>query len=703
MSTITLTINGRQVEAQKDQTVLQAALAAGIYIPTMCSHPLLESQGGCKLCVVEIDGDANQPVTSCTTPVRAGMQVVTKSTLLDEVRRSNMELMLAAHPHDCTGCRSYGNCELQAMMQYLSVSHARLKSIDRVTSQINRVNPLIDREMERCIACGRCVRICKDVRGVGILDYKKAQGETYIGTKDDLPLDAADCRFCGACIAVCPTGALQDREGIHRKDLARELSLVPCRGECPNHIDIPTYIRFVHEGKCDEAVATIREKAPFPHTLGHACSRFCETGCKRTGLNDPVSIRNIKRYAAENDHTQIWKTRSVQLPDTGKRVAVVGSGPCGLTAAYFLRRKGHRVTVLERDSVAGGMLSIGIPHYRLPQKDVQKEIQQIADTGVKIRTNSPVTSLERLLQQGYDAVLVATGAGMGRRLRLDGSNEAQTTTAVEFLRRYALGEDLSQFHQGTRVVVMGGGNVAFDAARSARRLGAQVSLVCLEDDDQMLADPEEIQQGREEGIHIYSGESALCFETQDERITGLKTIHVASFCFEEGNLHMETVPGTEKLIPADLVIFATGQRQDLPLGFGLALEKSGAPLQRDGRTDKEGVFVAGDVVTGTKSIIHAIAAGRLVARQMDQYLGGDGQVEEVLARREVLSPLIGKIQGFADIPRQHPHKVSLEKRLEGVLVSAGLDQEQAGCEAGRCLQCDLRLDIPAVPLWNTYH
>lgn len=702
MNTIKLSINGREVTAREGETILRAALNAGIYIPTLCSHPMLESQGGCKLCVVEIDGDTEHPVTSCTTPVREGMQVMTKTARLDEIRRTSLELMLAAHPHDCTGCRSYGRCELQAMMQYMSVTHARMKTIHRATNEINRVNPLIDREMERCIACGRCIRMCKDVRGVGVLDYQKVEGETYIGTKGDLPLTDADCRFCGACIAVCPTGALQDREGVFRKDLPREQAIIPCQAECPAHIDIPAYIRLIQEGKCDEAVATIREKVPFPHTLGHVCSHFCEQGCKRVGLNEAVSIRNLKRYAVENDQTEIWKTRTTKAADTGKHVCIVGSGPCGLTAAYFLRKKGHKVTVLERLSVPGGMLTTGIPHYRLPQNDVRREIQVIQDMGVQIRTNSPVPSVPQLMQQGYDAVLIATGAGAGKTLRLDGLNSEQAITAVDFLRKVALGEDIPLIAPESRVVVLGGGNVAFDAARSARRLGAHVSLVCLEDFAQILADPEEVQQSAEEGVMIYSGESSLCFQTENGRITALKTIQVSSFSFDEGNLHMETIPGTEKLIPMTAVIFATGQKQDLTPAFGLPLEADGSPSHTDEATPLAGVYVAGDAVTGTKSIIHAVQAGRDAAQQMDVYLGGDGNIDETLAVRAEPAEDIGKIEGFAGLARQEPSCAAVADRLSGAQVCGCFDSDQAACETTRCLQCDLRKGIATVQLWTSF-
>ena len=203
-----------------------------------------------------------------------------------------------------------------------------MRHVTKKTTKINTVNPLIDREMERCIQCGRCVRVCADVRGVKVLDYQKKDGETYIGTLNDLPLDASGCRFCGACVEVCPTGALQDREGVFRKDLIRDEALIPCSAECPAHINIPQYIRMIAEGNYDAAVATIREKVPFPMSLGYVCTSYCQKKCKRNGLNGAVDIKGLKLFAAKHDTTQSWKDQYVKAaPATGKKVAVVGGGP----------------------------------------------------------------------------------------------------------------------------------------------------------------------------------------------------------------------------------------------------------------------------------------------------------------------------------------------------------------------------------------
>lgn len=705
MGTIKLTIDGTEVEAREGQSVLDAALEAGIYIPHLCSHPDLTPQGGCKLCVVEIDGESAQPVTSCTTAVREGMTVVTRSEGLNRLRRMSMELMLAGHPGDCTSCRSYLNCELQAMMQYLSVSHARMRDVHRTATRLCADNPLIDREMERCIQCGRCVRACGELRGVGILDYKKRSGEVYIGTPDDLPLNQADCRFCGACVEVCPTGALQDREGVFRKDLPREQALIPCSAECPAHINIPGYLRMIAQGKYAEAVAVIREKVPFPHALGRVCTHYCEKGCKRGGLNSAVAIRDLKRFAVEHDDKELWREKSVHLPATGKKVAVVGAGPCGLTAAYYLAKKGHAVTVLERLPVAGGMMTTGIPSYRLPREEVKREVDIILEAGVELKTGVNVESAPALLAEGYDAVLVAVGAAAGKVLPLEGYVPGQCTTAVELLRAVSLDQPTPLVGPGKRVLVLGGGNVAFDAARVSARLGAQVTVTCLEAREQMLADEEEIVQAQEEGVTVLPGRTNLRFVNENGVLTGLETAQITGFRFEAGKLMVDLVPGSEEMLPADAVIFAAGQKSDLTGDFGLPLNRFGYPeLAGEGHaTPVAGVYVAGDAVTGTKAVIDAIQGGREAAAELDAWLGGDGDIEEHLVDLPAAEPNIGKIPGFAFEERAESAVLPAEARRDSfAVVDGGYTEEQAKAEAERCLKCPLRTQIQPVKLWTAY-
>ena len=713
MGKVNLWIDGVQVTAEEGTSVLNAALDAGIYVPHICSHPDLEPQGGCKLCVVEIDGE-DAPLTSCTTKVAEGMKVRTKTDQLDRLRRASMNFMFAGHPGDCGGCRSFGNCELQALFQYLNASvNPSMRHIPKATTKINTVNPLIDREMERCIQCGRCVRVCQDIRGVKVLDYQKREdGETYIGTLNDLPLDASGCRFCGACVEICPTGALQDREGVFRKDLKREEALIPCSAECPAHINIPQYIRMIAEGNYDAAVATIREKVPFPMSLGYVCTSYCQKQCKRKGLNGAVDIKGLKLFAAKHDETQSWKEQYIKAaPATGKTVAVVGGGPAGLTAAYYLAKKGHAVTLFERYPTCGGMLSYGIPAYRMPREETQKEVDLIAATGVKIVTNHTVTDV-KALKADFDAVLVTVGASDGKIIPVANNNPAQETTAIDVLRDISLGKETTpKVGPGVKVLVYGGGNVAYDAARSCARLGADVTVVCLESREkgQMTADDEEIDQATEEGVKLYSGYSNTGF-TQDENgnVTGLNCFAISNFKFGPNGLEVDRIPDSEVFIPCDVVIYASGQKTNLTEGFGLEINRPGYPVDPETgksgfKTSVEGVYTAGDVITGTKSVISAIAGGREAAGQIDKILGGDGDIEEKLVDVPAPDPFIGQIEDFAELPRQCADITPCdERKCSFVRVDNNFTEEQAKAEAARCLKCPLRLQLHRNKLWTEY-
>jgi len=563
---------------------------------------------------------------------------------------------MASHPSDCTGCPKYLKCELQALMQYLSVSDSRLRKLpgnDYMTEE----NPLLIRDLTRCVLCGRCVRACKELYGAGILDFHRAGTKTWIAPKRGAGLlKEGDCRFCGSCAAVCPTGAVRDKSELFDGFDSEEKALVPCRNRCPAGIDVPRYTSLIRMGEYTGALAVIREKAPFPLTLGYVCMRFCESACRRKDVNEAIGIRKLKKFAATMGEKTYAKK---QAKPTGKKAAVIGAGPAGLTAAYFLAQKGHSVDVFERLPHAGGMLRVGIPDSRLPAEIVDGEINSILEeTGVNLFLSREAGTPNDLINSGYDVVIVATGAHKGKRLSIPGNGLAGVVTAVEFLAS-------PKAHR--KAVVIGGGNVAFDSARTAKRLGAeQVTVACLEAREDMSACREEIDAGLAEGIEILNSRSFVGIR-QDGSLW-VDCLCVKSFCFEDGNLHIEPEPDSEHMIETDIVIFAVGQETDRP----------------EFLVETEGVFSCGDCVSGTASVIEAIASGRVAASNADRFLGGDGDISVQFMERTERS-ICSHVEGFADIERP------TEWNDETIL-----------CEAGRCLQCDLRLEIPKVEFWSEY-
>lgn len=695
-----ITIDGTRLEVPENKNVLECALEAGIYIPHLCHHPDLPENGSCRMCIVEVEGQEGV-TTSCTLRAQDGMVVHSTSERINKLRTLALELLLAGHPEDCSTCPKYGNCELQTLIQYIGANNARMRT--RIKGiKMEEGNPLLIHDMNRCVLCGRCVRACNKLRGVGVLQYNKKDLETYVGTLHGKLLKDEDCRFCTACAEVCPTGSIRDKLQLLTTNLKKEEALVPCRTACPAHTDIPRYIRFVKEGDYDAAVAVIREKVPFPNALGHVCSHVCELECKRKEVSEAMSIRDIKRYAAEHDTGRYWKGKGKQLPDTGKKVCVVGGGPAGLTAAYYLRKQGHAVTVKEALPTVGGMMSYGIPSYRLPREIVAQEANVIEEQGVVIETNTKVDKPVELLSE-YDAVLMTIGAHKGVRLPMEGSELPGVLLNIDFLRNASLGQETGM---GKRIIVLGGGNVAFDCARTAKRLGAEeIHLACLEAREAMTADDEEIEQAKEEGIFVHPAQT---FEriTGSDAVTGVDFMNVKSFTFDENRRAIiEKEEGSEHHIEADTVIFATGQRPDLTEEAGLTLGRANSIVVKENSlaTETEGVFAAGDVVYGTKSVILAIASGRDVAVEIDKYLGGDGDISETLAPEQHADPKIGKIEGFGYLGRTKTQVTPVAERQDNFSeVDHGICDADICGEASRCLQCDLRLQIHPSRLWTEY-
>lgn len=349
-------------------------------------------------------------------------------------------------------------------------------------------------------------------------------------------------------------------------------------------------------------------------------------------------------------------------------------------------------------------MTSGMPEYRIPTGAVLDEIAVIEESGVKICCDSPVKDVKEL-KNGYDAVLVAIGTSVGKKLRIAGNDLPQVYTALEVLQAQRLGQSLDL---GDTVNIIGGGNVAFDVAGTLVRMGKHVNIICLEKNASQ-ADASERDQALEEGVTLYDSCSNREILSDAGKVCGLKSCRIKDFHFdkETGALVEETIPDSEFVISCDSIVFAAGQVTGLTSDFGLTLNRFGYPIDpatgKSGYlTSEEGIFAAGDVITGTRFLIDAIAGGRDAAQIIDRYLGGDGIIDRKLTERSA-DPFIGEIEGFPQIERQEMQlRPAEERKRDYAPVSEGFTCEQAECESGRCLQCDLRLQIQHVGLWTEY-
>ena len=484
---------------------------------------------------------------------------------------------------------------------------------------------------------------------------------------------------------------------IPRKDFV----VPPCTDACPVGVDVPRYIRAVRDGNYDEAVAVLREKLPLPTVCADACFAPCEDACAYRQFGDPIAIRALKRAAVDRGGTH-WKNSKVMTQNSGKRVAVIGAGPAGLTASYYLANVGHRVILYDAFPKPGGMLRYGIPKYRLPEDRLDRDVQEILELGVSFKGATQVgrgVSFKEV-RQAHDAVFIACGANDSARIALEGADKQGVYWGWDFLRDVALGR---VFELGRRVAVVGGGNVAIDVALTARRLGArQVELFCLEVRDEMPAHPWEISLAEEEGV-VINNAWAPKKVLGGRQAEGLGLIRCTSVFDDACNFDPIYDADITHKVMADTVILAIGQAAQLDfVQADGTVRVAGNRIEADAsdlNTGTPGVFAGGDAVSGPASIISAIAHGRRAASAIDRYLGGPGDIDEQLAAPEEAVRLPGGVSSLQ--PRCALPLVEVWRR-EGNFdqVEKPLTEAAAQAEAARCLNCDARKFVVIV---NTDH
>ncbi|MDP8904579.1 MAG: FAD-dependent oxidoreductase [Chloroflexota bacterium] len=582
--TFTIEVDGRQYTGRAGQTILEVCRDNGIDVPTLCYEPKLPGFGACRMCVVEVEGE-DQPPISCSRAAEAAMVVRTQTPRLRHIRKTNLELIFSDHNAYC---------------------------------------------------------------------------------------------------------------------------LPPCQNKCPSHIDIPGFLKANTEGNWAESARIFKRTIPFPSVLGRVCPAPCEEHCRRDEVEEAIAIRDSHRYAGD----QVLKAQAGGVkapvpfelqPATGRRVAVIGSGPTGMSAAYYLAIAGHEVTVFERDPAAGGMLRYGIPQYRLPKVEVlEAEYQSVYDLGVKLVTNAGLGrdfTVDDLQNQGFDAVCIAIGCYETNKLGVPGEDAEGVIDGLEYLRVATLGLPYPG-HAGTRVVVIGGGFTSMDCTRTSIRQGAaEVTLVYRRDMKDMPA-ANEVHEAIEEGARaIFQAAPTRVIVDANNRATGVEFQRMRlGEPDASGRRRPEPVAGTEFTIDCDRVLLAIGQGPELDwLGRGA----DGVNATRNRRlsadavtfsTGRPGVFGTGDVRVGSSTVVQAVAEGRRAAYAIDAYLRGH-DLDEIKTRQTLAEPQpeflsIVPYTGEVKEPRYRLKAMSAEIRRDSyVEYEIPYSQGDAMAESKRCLQC----------------
>ncbi len=550
----------------------------------------------------------------------------------------------------------------------------------------------------RAQTCGKCVPCRIGLTQLSNMIREVLDGEPDLGILRRIEktaqviVDTADCAIgtdAASLVLMGLKGFRDDYEEhiLHHRCLGSLKNPVPCVALCPAGVDIPGYIALIGEGRCEDAVRLIRKDNPFPTACAYICEHPCEARCRRNMVDDALNIRGLKRYAVD-------QAGDVPQPKcakaTGKSVAIIGGGPGGLSAAYYLALMGHKVTVYEKQKALGGMMRYGIPSYRFPREKLDGEIASILSLGIEVHTGVDVgtdVSFDELKQE-YDCLYLSIGAHTDKKTGIEGEDSLGVVSAVELLRH--IGDNEMPDFTGQNVAVIGGGNVAMDVTRSAIRLGAEkVTCVYRRRQEDMTAQAEEVEGAIAEGAEVLTLQAPLRIEADENG-------HVAALWTQpqiigEMDKAGRPRPGTADVeplrIPADTIIVAIGQGIETR-----GLEQTGIKIQRGGALladsstqlpDMVGVFAGGDCVTGPATVIRAIAAGKAAAANIDEYLGFNHEIESEV---KVPTPRCTDLRPRGRV--NATERDACERKSDFQCIECGMTDQEAGQESSRCLRCD---------------
>ena len=546
-------------------------------------------------------------------------------------------------------------------------------------------------------SCGKCVPCRIGLGQLSLLLEQVLSGTATMNTLVTIEktartiVNTADCaigRDAARLVVDGLEGFRDDYEEhiLHQRCLAGLKYPVPCVALCPAGVDIPGYMALVGEDRCADAVRLIRKDNPFPVACAYICEHPCEARCRRNMIDDAINIRGLKRYAVDHAGEVPQPTCA---PATGKRVAIVGGGPSGLSCAYYLALMGHKVTVFEEAKQLGGMLRYGIPNYRFPRHLLDAEIQSILSLGIEVHTGVTVGKdiwIEDLQKQ-YDCLYIAIGAHQDKKTGIPGEHSKNVISAVEMLRD--IGDDIMLGFTGKKVVVIGGGNVAMDVTRSSIRLGAEkVTCVYRRRIEDMTALPDEVTGAMAEGAEIMTLAAPVRIEADEEGVA--KALWVQPQLIGEADKAGRPRPHDAALdevrLEADVIVVAIGQGVEIS-GFDAA----GVPIKRgafvaglSGQVgDMDNVFAGGDCVTGPATAIRAIAAGKVAAANIDEHLGYH---HEITVDIDIPSPKLNNRPPHGRI--NTTEREACQRKCDFEDIECGLTHEGAVTEASRCLRCD---------------